>query len=115
MKYLPRNINSWDKLQYLIRCVHERAESGALSPIKILFYSPWDTASNKIKGYDCKVNLFEVPEAFHVLMDSFSLDALKINYVPTLVTIYSLDTPEGYAIAVKLNDNTTAIHYELAL
>lgn len=115
MNYLPRNINSWDRLQNLIRYVNDRAEEGSLSPVKVLFYSPWNPASTKIKGYDCKVNIFEVPEAFHVLMDSFSFEDVKINYVPTLVTLYSIQTSEGPTVAVRVNDNPTAIHYELGV
>ena len=114
MNQLPRSINNWDKLQYFIRCLHERAEAGQFPTVRVLFYSPWNAASKKVKGYDCRVNLFEVPEAFHVLMESFDFDDVKLNYVPTIATFYSVETPEGQAIAVRINDNTTAIHHELA-
>lgn len=113
MNQLPRSINTWDKLQYFIRCLHERAENEITTPVRVLFYSPWNVASKKVKGYDCRVNLFEVPEAFHVLMESFDFDNVNINYVPTLATFYTVNTPEGPAVAVKINDNPTAIHYEL--
>lgn len=114
MNYIPKNINSWERLQQFIRCLHERAESNNFPTVKVLFYSPWNVASTKVRGYDSRVNLFEVPEAFHVLMQSFDFDDVKLNYVPTIATFYLVETPEGQAIAVRINDNTTAIHHELA-
>ena len=108
MNTIPRNINSWDKLQYLIRCLTETIESKSNSCIKILFYTPWDKASKRLRGYDCKVNLFEVPDAFHIICKAFDLD-YKINYVPTMLNFYS--SPSGHAI--EMIDNTAAINYEL--
>lgn len=106
---IPRSINSRDKLQYLIRYLTETIESKSNSCIKILFYTPWDKASKKIRGHDCRVNLFEVPDAFHIICEAFGLD-YKINYVPTMLNFYS--SLSGHV--VEMNDNTAAISYELA-
>lgn len=105
---IPRSINSWDKLQYLIRCLTDITASKSNSCVKVLFYSPWDKASKKVRGHDCRVNLFEVPNAFHIICEAFSLD-YKINYVPTLLNFYS--SPSGHVI--EMLDNTAAINYEL--
>lgn len=112
MNYFPRSINTWDKLQYFIRCINERCEAGEHFYLKVLFYNPWTDASKKIKNYDCRINLFEVPEAFHVLTKQLDFD-MNINYVPTLLTLKSVETPEGFTVNAVMNDNPTAIHYEL--
>lgn len=112
----PRSVKSHDKLKYLMDCI-ARVESGDASmpkALRVLFYNPWEKAAKKIKGYDCRVNLFDVPEAFHEIVDWVGKDNFKqpnLNYVPTLVTFRN--SGEGQPLQVEVNDNPTAIQYEL--
>jgi len=112
----PRSVKSYDKLKYLIECI-ERIESGDPSfpkSIRVLFYTPWDKAAKKIKGYDCRVNLFDVPEAFHAIVEWIGEGNFKqnLNYVPTLVT-FKYGGEANSPLQIEVNDNPSAIQYEL--
>lgn len=115
MKQLPRTINNWSKLQYLISEVNEALDNGENFCVSVAFYSPWDSPSKKVKDVDVRVNLFEVPEAYHIIQDSFPDAKMPtLNYVPTLVTFRGgLKGDEGYTFSISVNDNPTAIHREL--
>ena len=109
MNYIPKNINSWDRLQQLIRVAEERIASNPKIRIMVLVYSPWNEHSTKFKGYDARVNLFEVPEVMQVLNETYDQD-LKLNVVPTLITIQDIgDGRHGMIIT----DNTSGIQHEL--
>ena len=113
----PRSVKSHDKLKYLVECI-ERIEQGDPTlpkSIRVLFYTPWNKAAKKIKGYDCRVNLFDVPEAFHEIVDWVGKDNFKqqhLNYVPTLVT-FRYGGEANSPLQIEVNDNPTAIQYEL--
>lgn len=112
MNQLPRSINTWDKLQYFIRCIDEAVVAKEKFRVRVVFYSPWDKASKKVKGHDCRVNLFDVPEAYHILKDVYELPPL--NYLPTMLTFTSKALADGtYELVIQMNDNATAIQHEL--
>lgn len=115
MNTFPRSINTNSKLDHLISYLNEADNF----KMRILFYSPWVKAS-KIKGYDVRVNLFEVPHAFHQIMEELNNkfreitnglepNNFNLNYSPTLVTVMR----DGEILTVCVNDNPTAINYEL--
>jgi hypothetical protein len=87
--------------------------------IRILFYSPWSKASKKVKRYDCRVNLFYLPDAYHNLVGRLGKENFNqsLNYVPTLVTIKSQksgdEDSEENKLLIEVNDNPTAIQHEL--
>lgn len=108
MNYIPKNINSWERLQQLIRVADERIASNPKTRVKVLIYSPWNEHSTKFKGYDTRVNLFEVPEVMQILNETFDQD-LKLNTVPTLVTLQLVEDQ----IKMVAVDNAAAIQHEL--
>ena len=109
MNYIPKNINSWERLQQLIRAVDELLpKSGPKGRIRVLVYSPWNEHSTKFKGYDARVNLFEVPEVMQVLNETYEQD-LRLNTVPTLINFQMMDDQ----IKMVVVDNATAIQHEL--
>jgi len=113
----PRSVKSHDKLKYLVECIEriERGDSSLPKSLRVLFYTPWNKAAKKIKGYDCRVNLFDVPEAFHEIVDWVGKENFKqsnINYVPTLVT-FKYGGEDNAPLQIEVNDNPTAIQYEL--
>jgi len=109
MNYIPKNINSWERLQQLIRAVDELLpKGGPKNRIKVLIYSPWNEHSTKFKGYDARVNLFEVPEVMQVLNETYEQD-LKLNTIPTLINFQMMDDQ----IKMVVVDNATAIQHEL--
>lgn len=110
MNYIPKNINSWEKLQQLIRVAEERISSNPRTKIKVLIYSPWNEHSTKFRGYDARVNLFEVPEVMQVLSETYDQD-ITLNVVPTLITIQEIC--EGRH-GMVVTDNTAGIQHELA-
>jgi len=109
MNYIPKNINSWEKLSQLVRAIDELLpKGGPKNRIKVLIYSPWNEHSTKFRGYDARVNLFEVPEVMQVLNESYDQD-LKLNTVPTLINFQIIDDQ----IKMVIVDNATAIQHEL--
>jgi len=113
----PRSVKSHDKFKYLMDCIGRIENGDPVLPkfIRVLFYTPWDKAAKKIKGYDCRVNLFDVPEAFHEMVDWVGEGNFKqkhLNYVPTLVT-FRYGGDENSPLQVEVNDNPSAIQYEL--
>ena len=110
MNYIPKNINSWERLQQLIRAVDELLpKANSKHKIRVLIYSPWNEHSTKFKGYDARVNLFEVPEVMQVLNENYEQD-LKLNTVPTLINFQMVDDQ----VKMVIVDNATAIQHELA-
>lgn len=110
MNYIPKNINSWEKLQQLIRVAEERIASNPRTKIKVLVYSPWNEHSTKFKGYDARVNLFEVPEVMQILNETYDQN-ITLNVVPTLITIQEIgDGHHGMVVT----DNASGIQNELA-
>jgi len=108
--YIPKNINTWDKLQTLLSFIHTNGFTG-----NILFYTPWDNISSSLKKCDFRVNLFDVPEAYHILNEDFFDNTLpQLNYSPTLVEIWcDGDEAEGWIYSARVVDNRTAVQYEL--
>jgi hypothetical protein len=91
-------------------------DGGSMIPnhVNILFYSPWNLASKKltsrqVKGFTVRVNMFEVPDAFHVLAKTFGRSDLTLNYLPTLMT-FSIQDDQ---LEIGMVDNVTGIYYEL--
>lgn len=114
MIQIPRSINTWEKLQYFIRCIEEMVATNTPFNIPVVAYSPWDKASKKVKNYGARINLFEVPEAYHIIAEHFNVDA-KLNYVPTLIRFTNEKVEKGVLkFLVTVNDNATAIQHELA-
>lgn len=116
----PRSVNSWDKLQYLIRCIDAMGEDPELpNQVNILFYTPWNPVSKKVtsrqvKGFSVRVNLFEVPEAFHVITETYGREDLKLNHTPTLMKVSTaVQVGMGTQIELEVVDNVTGIYYEL--
>lgn len=103
----PRSVKSFDKLQYMLECV--RSMTPESKPFRVLLYTPWSKAAKKIKGYDCRINLFDLPEAFSILREEVKLSSEHLNYVPTLLT-FTVNTD---GLLVQVNDNPSAIQYEL--
>jgi hypothetical protein len=108
MNYIPKNINSWDRLQQLIRAADERVSHNPKAKVRVLIFSPWNESSTKFKGYDARVNLFEVPEVMQVLNETYEQD-LKLNVVPTLVNLQLVDDQ----VKMVVVDNAAAIQHEL--
>ena len=110
MNYIPKNINSWEKLQQLIRVADERIGANPRTKIRVLIYSPWNENSTKFKGYDARVNLFEVPEVMQILNETYDQN-ITLNVVPTLITIQEVG--EGHH-GMVVTDNAAGIQHELA-
>lgn len=110
MNYIPKNINSWDRLQQLINVAEERIAANPRTKIKVLIYSPWNEHSTKFKGYDARVNLFEVPEVMQILNETYDQD-ITLNMVPTLITIQEICEGRNGIVAT---DNPAGIQHELA-
>lgn len=117
----PRSVKSKDKFSYLISCIHamQDGEPNLPTRLRVLLYSPWSKASKKVKGYDCRVNLFYLPEAYQEFVSIFGKENFNqsLNYVPTLVTfkIQKSGSPENQEnkLLIEVNDNPTAIQHEL--
>ena len=107
----PRSVRTYDKLHYLLDCLDsmEAGDPGMPNAFRVLFYTPWDKPSKKVKGYDCRVNLEDLPDAYHVMRETLDF-APRMNYSPTLVTFRF---QRGQNLLVEVNDNLTAIHHEL--
>ena len=105
---IPRSVNTQQKLDYLISYIWDHITNSD-RPLRIIFYSPWEKAS-KIKGYDIRVNLWEVPAAFSVLKSEFVLQD-NLSYNPTLLVV---DRYSDGKAKFRINDNKAAINYELA-
>lgn len=116
MSYIPKNINSWEKLQQLIRVAEDRILNNPRTKIKILIYSPWNESSTKFKGYDAKINLFELPEALSILNESYGYN-YQTNAIPLLVTLKNNQPATSDSldniVAMTITDNPTGIDYEL--
>jgi hypothetical protein len=109
MNYIPKNINSWERLNQLINVAEERIAANPRTKIKVLVYSPWNENSTKFKGYDARVNLFEVPEVMQILNETYDQD-VTLNTVPTLITIQEIgDGRHGMIVT----DNASGIQHEL--
>jgi len=114
MIQIPRSINTWDKLQYFMHCIDEMVATNVPFNIPVVIYSPWDKASKKVKNYGSRINLFEVPEAYHTIARYYKLEK-PINYVPTLIRFINEKIEKGiFKFSMIVNDNTTAIQHELA-
>lgn len=109
MKPIPRTINTWNKLQYLLTSINEAVEAGESFDIAVGFYTPWDKISKKLKNVTTRVNLFEVPEAYHIIKDTFN-GVPPLNRVPTVV-FFSCKEPG--TLEIRVTDNNTAIQNEL--
>jgi hypothetical protein len=116
MNYIPKNINSWEKLQQLIRVADDRILSNPKTKIKILIYSPWNESSTKFRGYDAKVNLFEVPEALSILNEYYGY-SYQTNSIPVLINLTGGDGSNSNDadrfVVMTVTDNTAGIDYEL--
>lgn len=109
MNYIPKNINSWEKLIQLVNVADERISLNPRTKIRVLIYSPWNESSTKFRGYDARVNLFEVPEVMQILNETYDQN-ITLNLVPTLITIQEIC--EGRH-GMVLTDNSAGIQHEL--